>query len=379
MINIYIDAFPISQPRVSGIGHMTLELVRALEKHPRNLVDFKIKLVVCVDRIEDVKSWGFTSVEYSIIPMSTRVFNLIWKYNLLPALDIFLGKGVYIFTNYKNWPLALSKSITFVCDIGYVLYPQYLEPKNLEFLKRNMPRWTKRTSKIASISLDAGKDINNKLDISQDKIIKVSCGVNTDSFYKRSKKDTDRFLRSVGLPQKYILFVGNIEPRKNIITLIEAYEQLPDVVRSQYALVLVGGGGWNNEPILKKIQESVGAGNNIIKLQKYISDAQLPLLYSGASILCYVPYYEGFGLPPLQAMACSVPVITAKNSSLPEIASDAALYVDERSVKDVSDKIEELLSDRALQAVLIKKGISQAQKYPWSESANMLIKEVMRI
>ena len=120
--------------------------------------------------------------------------------------------------------------------------------------------------------------------------------------------------------------MSTIEPRKNIIGLVEAYLLLPVETRSEYSLVLVGGTGWKSEATLEAISRAQSDGENIIR-PGYIPDEFMPALYSGASVFCFPTFYEGFGIPPLEAMACGVPVVTSNSSSLPEVVGDAALIV----------------------------------------------------
>lgn len=375
-VKLFIEAYPISEARMSGIGHMTLELIRALERRPDNQKTFEIVLVINLDRKNTLKRWNFTKVSYKTVPLPTRIFNILWKFDLLPPMDLLLGKGIYIFPNYKNWRLAFSKSLTFVCDVSYLIFPQYVSPKNQKFLKKNIKKWVKRTDKVLAISKNAQQDIVNKLAIKDSKTLLVPCGVDLNVFNKRSQKEVEKLKHALGIDGEYILYIGNIEPRKNIGRLVEAYKLLPVSLRKTYTLLIIGGGGWLNEPIMKAITEAKRQGHNIIKPDHYIPEEELPALYSGATILVHPALYEGFGISPLQAMACETATAVANNSSLPEVVGDAALLLDAEDVNDMSDKIERLLQDKDLREKLIIKGLRQVQKYSWDTSAAILVNEV---
>ncbi len=369
---LFIDASPITEARVSGIGHMTAELVRSLDKSQHNGIDFEINLVVCKDKKQHLEQWKYNKVKVITLPVRQRVFNLFWKFDLLPPMDMFLGKGIYLFPNYKNWRLMFSKSLTFICDISYIKFPQYIEPKNLEFLTKNIQKWIKRTDKVLAISSSARKEIISELQVPEEKTYLIPCGVDSQIFYPRPKVEIDELMLTLDIKKKYILYIGNIEPRKNITALIAAYANLSAEMRSVYSLLLVGGGGWLNESIVKVIKDSQESGLDIIRPTKYIPDEELPALFSGSSLLVHPAFYEGFGISPLQAMACGVPVIVANNSSLPEVVGDAGLLVDADDTNDLSVKIEKVLNDNKVSKELSTAGLEQAKKFSWDDSARKL-------
>jgi len=375
---LFIDASPITEARVSGIGHMTAELVKALDKSVDNGIVYEINLIVCSDKKQHLDQWELKNVKVITLPVRQRIFNLFWKFDLLPPMDLFFGKGIYLFPNYKNWRLLFSKSFTFVCDISYIKFPQFIEPKNLEFLTKNIQKWVNRTDRVLAISNNAKDEIISSLNVSKAKVSLVSCGVNEKIFYRRQKDEIEDIKKSLGITKKYILYIGNIEPRKNIQALVDAYISLPETTRHTYSLLLVGGGGWLNEPIMKSISDAQRSGYDIVHPTTYIPDSSLPALFSGASLLVHPAFYEGFGISPLQAMACETPVIVANNSSLPEVVGKAGLLVDAHDTRDLSVKIEEVLQSTNISQELSNAGLEQARKFSWDDSAatlSLLIKE----
>lgn len=377
--NLYIEVYPISEEHISGIGHMTLELIRALEKHPQNQKSFQIVLVVNRDRKDRLLRWRFKTVKYKTIPVPTRLFNVAWKFNMLPPMDLFLGKGAYIFPNYKNWWLLSSKSLTFICDISYLLYPQFVSPKNQKFLAENVKKWVKRADKVLVISKNAQSEIIDNLHIKAEKTLLVPCGVDTKVFYKRSKQEIERLKKACGITKDYILYLGNIEPRKNLIRLLNAYKLLQSELREKYTLVLVGGSGWLNEPIIKAILKAQSGGYDIVKPTQYIPDEKLPALYSGATILVHPALYEGFGLSPLQAMACGTPTLVGNNSSLPEVVGNAGILVDAENESDIAAKMEAVLTDGKRRLAMRVEGLKQAQKFTWDKSAQQLLNYIEEV
>ncbi len=373
---LYVEASPIAEPNISGIGHMTLELIRALERHPDCGQKFEIVLVVAFNKKHLLDRWDFKRVKVKTIPVHMRLFNILWKFDLLPPMDLLLGKGTYLFPNYKNWRLLRSKNLTFVCDVSYLVVPEFVSPKNQQFLEKNITKWVRRSNKVLAISKNAQQEIIDNLDIEAAKTLLVPCGVDGSVFKAQSSQKVKQFLSEYELPNDYILYLGNLEPRKNISGLIDAYKSLPRSISKKYPLVLVGGGGWLNEPILEKITAAQADDYNIIRPEKYIPDDLLPELYGGAKMLVHPAFYEGFGISPLQAMACGVPVIAANNSSIPEVVGDAAILVPAEDTKAISVKIEELLSSTPLQKKLVARGLEQSKKYSWDSSAKVILTEL---
>lgn len=375
-LNLYVDASPISEERVSGIGHMTAELIRALETESK-ATNVQIILIVAWDKKEYIHQWNFQHVKVVSLPINQRVFNLLWKFDLLPPMDILLGKGVYLFPNYKNWRLAFSRSLTFVCDVSYMVVPEYVQPKNKEFLIKNIYKWIIRADKVLTISNSAKREIIEHLNVAPEKISIIPCGVDANIFRKKSNQEIMQARNLYGLPENYILFVGNIEPRKNISGLLEAYEKLPHYLQQKHPLVIVGGGGWLNDSILEEMKKAQQKGLKIIRPTKYVPDYDLPAIYSGASLLVHPAYYEGFGIPPLQAMACETPVVAADNTSLPEVVADAGLLVDAANAEDISAKIYTVLTEETLARELTKKGMNRVSYYSWKNSAQALSKVIL--
>ncbi len=373
MTHIYIEATSLAENRMSGIGHSILEIIRALEKHPAYLEEFDVTLVTSFDTIHKVARWNFKNVQFKKIILPLRVLNLLWKFDFLPPMDIFMKEGVFVFPNYKNWRLFRSKSITYVHDVSFVLFPEFVVPKNQRFLEVNMPKWLKRTNVVAADSVSAQTEILDVYDVSKEKVRVIHHGVDKEVFYKRTTKEVAEVKDKYNINEKFILYVGNIEPRKNISTMVDAYKQLPAKLSKEYQLLLVGGQGWLNEPINKAIELSQSEGYNVRKLEKYVVDEDLPALYSGAEMLILPSHYEGFGLSLVQAMACGTPVVAGKNSSMIEVVGDGGILVDQKDSNEIAKAMVVLLSDTKLRNELIDKGLKQSSKFSWKQSATRIV------
>jgi glycosyltransferase involved in cell wall biosynthesis len=175
----------------------------------------------------------------------------------------------------------------------------------------------------------------------------------------------------LSLPEEYILYVGTIEPRKNVTSIARAYALLPENIQKRYKLVISGGLGWYTESITNEIKSIRTPGE--IKMIGYSPHDMLPALYNMASLFVFPSFYEGFGLPPLEAMACGVPVITSGNSSLTEVAGDAGLIIDPTNVEQISNGMQKLLEDENLRKSLMLKGIERAKIFTPYSTASQII------
>jgi glycosyltransferase involved in cell wall biosynthesis len=223
-----------------------------------------------------------------------------------------------------------------------------------------------RATKILAVSDATKQDLIKIYKTNPSKISVTHLGVGSE-FKPLPYESVQHVLDKHSLSyKKYILFLGTLQPRKNIIKLIDAYLKLKKDYRIEEKLVIGGGRGWLWEPIMEKIEEAKSSG--VVYLD-YISENERAPLYNGASVFCLVSNYEGFGLPPLEAMACGTPVVVSNISSLPEVVGDAGELVDPSSADSIAEGILKVLMDKNLQTEMSKKGIEQARKFTWEETA----------
>lgn len=333
-MNIYIEADSICSERMSGIGHVTLELIHAFDRLMGERPGVKATIIVPFKQVGFVTRYGFKNVRVRRLPPAFKYVNYALVRTPLPIpVDLWFGRGTYIFPNYKTWWVPMSKSLTFVYDVAFKQYPEATQPKNLAYLRANFSRWLRRTTKIVTSSHTSAQEIAQFFPEVKDKIEVQYLGVDPTMYHRRDQAEVTAALANYGLPAKYFLAVGNLEPRKNLIGMMDAYKQYADAAKNPDALVLVGGGGWNNEQILARIDELTKQGYKICRPTKYVEDADLPALYSGATALLQVALHEGFGLSPVQAQACGTPIIA---SSLPvfreTLTAKNVQFVDPRDV-----------------------------------------------
>ena len=263
-------------------------------------------------------------------------------------------------------PLFLySKGVVALHDILFESYPEFFS-KLFVLRSKCLIRWSaRRASTIFTISTFSKDEIINRYGIPKDKINLVYCGVDTSRFYPGADghdRLTDRGLVSGG----YILSVGRIDPRKNLVSLIHAYDRTSKTV----PLVIVGQDGLSAHEVYDTIIY-LGLSQRVIIISD-AGDDELAAIYRHARIFVFPTFSEGFGLPILEAMASGVPVVTSNTTSLPEVAGEAAVLVDPYSIGEISDAIASLMRSTELQVSLAKKGIAQAQKFNWLSSATLV-------
>lgn len=256
--------------------------------------------------------------------------------------------------------IKAKKIVTTVHDFSFILHKDFHPKERIKYFEDNFFKNIYRSDIIITGSEFSKHEILERLDFKKENVRVIYHGVRHDIFKKLVNVSLN-----FNLPQNFIFSVGSIEPRKNLIGLLNAYNNLNDDIKNEYKLVLAGFKGWENQEIMQIIERN----KEFITYLGYITDEELAAVYNKASCFVYPSFYEGFGLPPLEAMACGTPVICSNISSLPEVAGDAVLYCDPYSVDDIKNKIEKLLLDEDLQKELSQKGIFQAQKFTWEKSA----------
>lgn len=373
-LKIFVDAEVLIAPHFSGIGHYALELLRALDRLLENKPNVQVTLGVYYKKMDQVKSYGFRNFKYKSSPFPLRINNSLKIHNLQPYYDLLFGKHIYFFPNYTSWPLLFSKSISIIYDLSFEHFPQYVEPNNQKFLSNNVKKTIARSDAIVTISTNSQSEIIDFYKIKKNKVHIIYPGIDQSKLFRWPNEEVERIKARYGVFGNYILFVGNIEPRKNLKNLLLAYEQLDKSTRKKYTLLLVGARGWLDNEIFDIIERLRINGNHIQQPNEYVKDEDRAAIYSGASLFVYPSMYEGFGIPPLEAMACGVPTITSNNSSLPEAVGSAARLINAGSVKQLVYAIEDLLSDGKKRIKLTKEGFKQVDKYSWDNEAKKLLK-----
>lgn len=272
---------------------------------------------------------------------------------------------IYHEPNYVLRPFN-GPSITTIHDLGWLRFPEYVAPNALRWLERGMPATLERANRIIAVSQTIADELTRELGVDPRRIVVTPLGV--DPVYRPASPDLlADVLRPLGLtPGSYTLAVSTLEPRKNLAGLVRAYTRLPPALTSSCPLVVVGAQGWQMDAIEQALDRAYRLG--VLKVLGYVDSALLPSLYAGARALAAPSYYEGFGLPVIEAMACGTPVITSDQGALAEVAGDAAILVDPRDDDALKTGLERLLSDAQLRHRLSLAGVARARQYDWANT-----------
>jgi alpha-1,3-rhamnosyl/mannosyltransferase len=220
-------------------------------------------------------------------------------------------------------------------------------------------------------------DIAEHYEIARAKVHIVGCGTDRRRFYKRSDREVEAVTRAHGVFGDYVIAVGNIEPRKNQVRLVDAFCALPRELTDALTLVLVGAGAWNEALIHARVDRALAAGFKVKLLLGTVSDDDLPAMYSGARCSVFVSVYEGFGMPPLESMACQTPVVSSSRSVMPEVAGNAALLVDPLDQASITAGLEQMLRiDAAARQSMVARGLGNVDRHEWPAAAGALVRAV---
>lgn len=381
---IYVDGLGLVDGHFSGIGQYILGILKGLDELIEERVNnhetpVRIKVIIPYDSVTRFRKFSFKHIEYTCYPMPFRIMAALWHRGILPPLDLLYWNGIFIFPRFVSMPLLYSKSILTIYDISFELYRQYSDEGNARFLSAAVKKSIKKTERVITISKNAKKEILDFYHLPSSRVTIATPATDPGLFYKRSAEEINRIKQKYSIETNYILALSNLEPRKNLGTLVEAYCALPEEVRKTTALLLVGVSGWKTDVLFKDIIKKVEQGYNIIRPSRYVSDDDKPAILSGASMLVYPSHYEGFGMPPLEALACGTPIIAADNSSLPEVIGTAGVMLKSNDVKGYTKTIETYLSSPTVAQKAVKEGPDRARLFSWKDSARVYLDTVKEL
>jgi glycosyltransferase involved in cell wall biosynthesis len=279
------------------------------------------------------------------------------------AIDLFHSP------NFILPPVRNAKTLLTVHDLSFIKHPQGAVDSLRQWLEQVVPRSLARADHILADSNSTKNDLTEIYNISPDKITVVGAGVEERFQPLDDPAQLEAVRQKYNLPEKFILGLGTLEPRKNFTGLIAAFSQSP--VRKTHHLVIAGGKGWLYDDIFATAENSPVADR--IHFTGFVADDDLPTLYNLADVFAYPSHYEGFGIPVIEAMACGTPVICANNSCLPEVAGESALQVTATDIPALAQGLSDLVIDFSLREGVVVEGFNQAKKFNWPSAAQRLL------
>ena len=260
------------------------------------------------------------------------------------------------------------KAIT-LHDIIPLRMPETVSDRYLKIFNDELPNMLKQCEGIITVSEFSKKDIAQEFNFPEEKIFVTPLAAE-DIYKPLSKCKCKKLIKDkYGIEDNFVLYVGGFSPRKNIIGLIEAFSLIPPAKRKKSKLVITGNKGFSY-PKYQKRADDLGISNDVI-FTDFIPLEDLPVFYNGAEVLVYPSLYEGFGLPPLEAMACGTPVIASNITSIPEVCYDSALLINPYNIDDLSYAIERVLNDSLLMLTMVKKGLLRSMNFSWQKTAQL--------
>lgn len=363
---IGVDARPLSR-QLAGIGRYTLEMCRALE----NIPGVSLKLY-SPSPIPKATLEGLEQASVKSMSWNSGLLRQLWSETYLPLwaradkVDVLWGPA-------HRLPRLLPRSIARVVTIHDLVWKHAggtMRPLSRRLEAVQMPHAARSADMIAVDSMATGDDVVSAFGTDRKKL-KVIYPATHFSGMMRNPTDVTQKFASSGIDKPYFLFVGTLEPRKNLSRLLEAFASLDKTMRARCPLVIVGGKGWGGVDLAQKV--AALELTQWVQILGFVDDEILAALYANARFLAMPSLYEGFGLPLIEAMAHGVPVVTADNSSMPEIAGAAGLLVDAESVTSISDGLGRMIADKQLHKDLAAQAQDNAARFDWERSAFQLV------
>ena len=374
-MKIGIDIRTLMDKHYSGVSEYTYNLIREIFRHDKKN-DYKLFYNSGRDIGKAIPEFNYPNVEVINLRYPNKIFNYIMQKSLhYPKIDRLLGVDLFFMPhiNFISLSAYCQKLIT-VHDLSFLRYKEFFSfRKNIWHKFVNVKSLLNKFDAIIAISENTKRDIIELAGVDESKIKVIYSGISGEfKPLDQADKKLKRVKKKYNLPDKFILYLGTVEPRKNVSGIIKAFSRIKDSLQNegeygQIKLIIAGARGWKSKNIFKDAGDSKYK-EDIIFLG-YVSRDDKIGLYNLAALFIYVSFYEGFGFPPLEAMACGCPTIAGGASSLYEIAQNGALTVNPHNITEITSAALELLKNKKLKNLLISRGAAVSHKFNWENSA----------
>ena len=368
-MRIAIDGIPLAEPK-TGIGHYTFELARGIAAlAPEH--DFELVAHVPIEEaVESAFAADVPPANLRAVHALTGSLSRRWWTIGLPLYVQRRGVALFHGTNYKIPLWNRCRTIVTIHDLSLLLHTHTHEEELVRRARLRLPAVARMASKIITDSESVKREICEHLGARPEKIAVVPLAPRR-AFCPVAPDESAAARRRLGVEDDFILFVGTVEPRKNLLTLVRAFAELVRRTHLRPQLVIAGQKGWLTDELFALVEQS-GLGARIL-FTGYISDADLAALYSSCRVSVYPSLYEGFGLPPLEAMSCGAPVITSRIPVIMETVGDAARLVQPTDVRELCDCIQALWESEAERSRLSAEGRAHAARFTWERTARLTL------
>lgn len=373
-MTIVINCWVLRQKKLDGIGFFTVNTIsRIIRNNP------SVKFVILCDKNYNENYFDFENVSYEKVfpPYRHPLLYFIFLEFVVPFVLKKIKPDVFVSAEGFLSLSSRFKQLPVIYDLNFEHFPENIAFKNRIYFKFFFKRFAKKANRIATISEYSKKDIIDFYGIAEKKIDNVSCGINSD-FKSLNIEEINAAKIKFSEGKPYFFFIGSVHPRKNVNRLLQAFEKFKENTGSNFNLVIGGSMMWDNSEIIQTYESSKYKNN--IKFIGRLSNEDLKLALGAAYALAFVPVFEGFGLPIVEAFEANVPVLTSNVTSLPEVAGDAAIYADPFSVDEITEGLTRLYkNENGLIQELISKGKIQKMKFSWDKSASLLWDSILKV
>jgi glycosyltransferase involved in cell wall biosynthesis len=306
----------------------------------------------------------------------SKIVYQLRRWNIEIPVEVYLKEKVdfILYGNFLGYPsLRHTASAPVVHDLTYLDLPEYVAAKNRSDLERFVPKEIKRSRFVVTVSDFSKQKIAATYGVAADDVLVTPIPPIPPTLH--SEAERAKKLSELGIDKPFVLFVSTIEPRKNVISLIDAYEALPEKRKQDAMLVIVGRMGWNCEAEAVRLQKAKDDGLNVLHVG-YVDDETKSILFESATIFSSASYYEGFGMPVLEAMSYSRPCAVSDIQVFHEVAGDAGAYFDPHNIPSITNTLEMLLGDANKRQTLAKQGKARADSFRWDDVATSLFEKI---
>ena len=362
-MRVGLDGYPLAEPR-TGVGHYTLELARALALiAPSDQFELVSPAPLGSSALEEINHANLSNLR-AVHLKTSRIRGHWWAVGLplyvtKARFDLFHG------TNFEV-PFWNRRTVVTIHDLSALLHREKHRDSLARRARLRLPIVAKLARKIITPTESVKREVCKHLRVKANKVIAIPSAAR-QSFRPVPAEQTVETRKRLAIEDDFLLFVGTLEPRKNLLTLLKALEQIVRKTSLRPQLVIAGGEGWLMDETFSFIKHS-GIGDRL-RLTGYLGDEELCALYSSCRIFVYPSLYEGFGLPPLEAMACGAPVIAGRVAALQEVLGSAARLVDPLNVEALAGSMVELIENDEARRRLASNGPKHAAKFSWAETA----------
>jgi glycosyltransferase involved in cell wall biosynthesis len=371
-MRVGIDVGPATITR-TGVGNYCFYLVKHLLRlGPEccELVGFSSGLA----KVELGDLHGY--LRHLHVPVPTRVLYKSWSLLKSPKVDRLLGGvDVYHATNYFLPPTHSARRVVTIHDLAFLAVPELCSPKIVGPFSKGIRGFAHSADAILAYSESTKRDIVRLLGVAPEKVTVAPLAVDEEFAPLTKETASARLETRYAIRPPFLLFVGTLEPRKNVCGLLKGFARVARDI--PHKLVLVGSLGWNTREIFRVI-DHLGLGDRVI-LPGFVPQCDLPAFYCAANAFVFPTLYEGFGLPLLEALTCGCPVITYNNSSVPEVTGGAALYVEDTGEEALAEAIRRIIEDNELRTRLVAAGREHAGKFSWDACARSTLDVYRRL